>query len=387
MPPQGSNGPRWYRYAQLPIPAGVVLAIAAIALSSATLGQPFSGLPMPCFDAEQDFLKVPPGKLFGDVSAVTVDAAGSIWVLHRPRTIPKDKRALALPPIVHFKPDGSFAGGFGGPSADYEWPTIEHSLAVGLNGHLWISGAFRTDKANADDMVLEFRNNGQFVRQIGRRGASKGNLDKENVHAPGDLAIDDQSKELYIADGYGNRRIVVFDAVTGAFRRSWGAFGSSPTTSPAPAPRAAGAPFIPDEGNGPADFNGVHGVALARDGKVYVSDRNNQRIQAFTRDGKYLGQVFIDRNLRSPMTASGMAFSDDPHQKYVFVADFGNPALIVVDRRRLEVVGRIGRDAGTAPTFTTPHLVANDSKGHLYVSEVAARRVQRLTVKSECTKP
>lgn len=356
----------------------------ALVLSATNSGAAARPLPMPCFLADDAFLKLPPDKLLGDVSAVSVDSKGDVWVLHRPRTLPEATRAKALPPIIRFRPDGTFTGGFGGADSKYEWPTIEHSLAIAPNGNIWISGAFRADPAMADDMILEFTKDGQFVRQIGRRGGSEGNLDTANVHAPGDLAIDPRANELYVADGYGNRRVIVFDAGSGAYRRFWGAFGSKPTTAPAPVVRAAGAPLSPREDTGPEGFNGVHGVALARDGKVYVSDRNNQRIQAFTRSGRFLRQVFIDRNLRSPMTASGIAFSGDRAQRYMFIADFGNAALVVVDRHRMAVVGRVGSDAGTGPAFTTPHLVASDGKGHLYISEVAARRVRRLSFETNC---
>lgn len=342
-------------------------------------------LPMPCFVSEPDFLKVPAGRYLGDVSAVALDRRNNVWILHRPGTLSPEKRGQALPPVVKFSPSGIFLSAFGGPGAGYEWPTTEHSLALDPTGKVWISGNFRSDPAKADDMLLEFTVDGRFVRQIGNRGASRGNEDTANVHAPGDLAIDWPHHELYVADGYGNRRVAVIDIVSGKFLRSWGAFGSAPTSSAAPAPRVSGAPFVAETGDGPADFNSVHGVAISQDGKVYVSDRNNQRIQVFTRGGQYLGQVFIDRNLPSPVTASGMAFSDDNEQRYIFVADFGNAALVVLDRRRLQVIGRIGGGAGTAPTLTTPHLVASDGRGHLFVAEVAARRVQRLTVRGVCT--
>ena len=358
---------------------------AAAAFSTATVGNSHrAALSMPCIVAEDKFLKIPPDRFLGDVSAVSVDTKGMIWVLHRPRTLLAEQREQALPPVVKFGPDGALNGGFGGPDSSYEWPTVEHSLAVASNGHVWISGSFRNDAAQADDMILEFTNEGKFVRQIGRRGASQGNRDKANVHAPGDLAIDSRRGEIYVADGYGNRRVVVFDAASGAHLRSWGAFGSPPTTDAAPPPRTAGKPFSKEVGDGPPDFNGVHGVALSHDGTVYVSDRNNQRIQAFTRSGKFLSQIFIDRNLRSATTASGIAFSDDAEQRYMFVADFGNEVIVVVDRRGMSVIGRIGTGAGNGPALTTPHLIASDGGGHLFVSEVAARRVRRLTIKHQC---
>lgn len=342
-------------------------------------------LAMPCLALQQDFLKLPAGKFLGDVSGVAVGPDGHVWVLHRPLTLTVDQRPNALPPASEFSPTGSFLGGFGGHKDGQEWPRVEHSIALTQDGRVWISGNFRADPAQADDMLLEFTRSGQFLRQVGKRGASTGDGDLANFHAPGDLAVDWPNRELYVADGYGNRRVAVVDIASGRFKRTWGAFGSVPTLAPAPAPRTAGAPFTPDRGDGPPDFNGVHGVGIARDGKVYVSDRNNQRIQVFTRQGRYLGQVFIDRNLPSPTTASGMAFSADPAQRYLYVADFGNSALVVVDRRRLAVVGRIGKGTGSGPDLNAPHLMASNGKGQLFVSEVAARRVTRITVAPRCS--
>lgn len=362
----------------------LLAAIVALTTATAPGAKAHQTLPMPCFASDTDFLAVPAGKHLGDVSAVTLDRSGNVWILHRPGTLSPQEQAQALPPVAKFSASGKFLAGFGGPGEGYEWPTVEHSLALGPNGQVWISGNFRTDPARGDDMLLEFTADGRFVRQIGRRGASLGNDDTANFHAPGDLAVDWPHREIYVADGYGNRRIVVIDAVSGAYLRKWGAFGSAPTLAPAPAPRATGTVFERENGAGPPDFNGVHGVAISRDGKVYVSDRMNQRIQVFTRHGRYLAQVFVGRNLRSPITASGIAFSDDPAQRYIFVADFGNGALVVIDRRRLTVVGRVGNDAGTPPSLTTPHLLASDGKGHLFVAEVAARRVQRLTIRYGC---
>ncbi len=361
--------------------------LAAAALITLPAGASGPALPMPCLTGARDFLQLPPGRLLGDVSGVALDRAGHVWVLHRPATLAAAERAGALPPVAEFSAQGRYLGGFGGPGEGYEWPRVEHSIALTPQGRVWISGNFRANPAQADDMLLEFTADGRFLRQIGRRGASQGNADTANFHAPGDLAVDWPRGEIYVADGYGNRRVMVIDARSGRFKRMWGAFGSVPTLDPAPAPRAPGRPFVRETGDGPRDFNSVHGVILARDGTVYVSDRNNQRIQAFTRAGRYLGQVFVDRNLASPTTASGMAMSDDPGQRYLFVADFGNSALVIVDRKRLAVIGRTGKDAGSPPQFTTPHLMAGDGKGHIFVTEVAARTVQRITVQASCRRP
>lgn len=329
-----------------------------------------STLAMPRFRYETDWLKLPANLVMGEVVAVAVDRRDHVWVLHRPRTV-KDRPAEQIaPPITEFDPSGRYLRGFGGPSPAYEWPTSEHTLALAGNGDVWITGNNR-DEAHGDDMLLVFGRDGRFLRQTGHRGATRGNYDHDNFHAPADVFVDDAANDAYVADGYGNQRLIVLDARTGRFRRMWGAFGTPPPRVTPAAPAGA------STGEGPMAFFGVHGVEKARDGRVYVSDRANQRIQVFTGGGKYLGQVFIDRELSNPLTASGITLSRG-QQRYLFVADWGNGRIVVVDRRALRVIGAIGQAGTAAGEFKGPHLIDTDSKGVIYVAEVQGRRLQRL---------
>jgi hypothetical protein len=349
-----------------------LLVAASIAASAPPRPAP------PHFRADPDWLKLPPGLAIGEVSAVAVDAQDRLWVLQRPRTLSKEDAPRAAPPVLLFDRNGKYLRGFGGPSPAYDWPSSEHSIAVDRKGRVWIAGNSRTDPSGADDMLLEFDNQGRFLRQIGHRGASKGDLDTANLHAPADIAVDDGAHDVYVADGYGNRRVIVFDSETGAFKRMWSAFGAPPPVEAAPAARAAGIPVTAEAGEGPQGFNGVHGVELARDGLVYVSDRNNQRIQVFTHAGRFVKQGFVDRNMASPQTASGIAFSPDAQQRWLYVADWGNSAVLILDRASLATVATIGGKGSAPGSFTGPHLIATDSKGNLYVAEVQGRRLQRL---------
>lgn len=354
--------------------AAGLLACAALPGSAQTPQAPQS---IPAFKPDPGWMKLPNGMATGEISAVAVDGRDHVWVLQRPKTVAEADRAHAAPPVLHFGPDGRYIGGFGGPGAGYDWPTNEHSLAVDAKGRVWIAGSYRAG-ADSDDMLLAFTDTGTFIRQIGRRGGSKGDLDTGNMKAPADIFVDGSAPDVYVADGYGNRRVIVYDSENGAFQRMWSAFGKPPPVEPAPASRTIGAAFTPETGDGPQGFNGVHGVKVSRDGLVYVSDRNNQRIQVFTRDGRYLSQGFVHRNQASPQTASGLAFSADPAQRYLYVADWGNSELLVLDRKSLRTLGEIG-GKGTAPgQFLGPHLIATDSKGNLYVAEVQGRRLQRL---------
>jgi len=329
------------------------------------------------FEADTQWLKLQPNQSLGDITAVVVGEANHLWVLHRPASVEGVDPSWALPPVVEFDENGVFVQAFGGPSDQYEWPEREHSLAIADNGNLWISGSAYLDlePGHGDDMLIVLDNEGGFVQQIGHRGASKGNLDRENLDAPADIFVDDTAEEVYVADGYGNQRLVVLSEANGSFLRMWGAFGSNNFPE-----SVADLENMQDSelGEGPASFNSVHGVEIADDGKVYVSDRGNQRIQVFTSQGEYLAQTFVNQGYPSSLTASGITFSKDEAQQYMFVTDWGNSTLEVFDRETLDHIGRIGR-AGTQPgEFLGPHLIDTDSSGIIYISEVQGARMQRL---------
>ncbi len=198
--------------------------------------------------------------------------------------------------------------------------------------------------------------------------------------------VDPRTNEAYIADGYGNRRVLVLDADTGAFKRMWGAFGNVPADPPAAPPAAAGAPAVAPpldtSGRGPDQFGIVHSVEVSKDGLVYVADRGNRRVQVFRTDGTFVTQAFINRAVSSPNTAAGIAFSPDPQQEYLYVADFGNAKVVILRRATLEVLGEFGGLGAQPGQFQNLHHIAVDSKGNMYTAEVApGRRVQRFVFK------
>ncbi|MBX7199393.1 MAG: NHL repeat-containing protein [Rhodospirillaceae bacterium] len=314
--------------------------------------------------------QLPNGWVMSEVSAVAVGPDDTVWVLQRPRALPAADRAHAAPAVLAFTSEGKYLRGFGGPGEGYEWPQVEHSLAVDAKGRIWITGSFRGGDTPADDMILAFDSQGKFLRQIGKRGASTGNLDHANIRAAADLFIDDARNELYVADGYANNRLVVFDTETGAFKRMWSAFGKAPPAESTPSPAATDTSRDVHNDN-VTPFVGVHGVEIAQDGTVYVSDRANKRVQLFDRGGKYLRQFFVNRDGAAPLSASGIAFSADPEQRTIYVADWGNQQVWLFDRKTLAQRGKI--DA----TFVGPHLMGVDSTGALYVAEVQGHRVSK----------
>ena len=127
-------------------------------------------------------------------------------------------------------------------------------------------------------MILKFTPAGKLVLQIGKRGKSTGNADTANVHQPADVFVHAPTNELYVADGYGNQRVVVFDADSGKFKRMWGAFGEHAAAGDDAQPAGARPPRR-RRSRRPQQFGLVHAVKVSHDGIVYVADRTNNRIQ------------------------------------------------------------------------------------------------------------
>jgi hypothetical protein len=208
----------------------VAACVVAAAISPRVLGRATAaqGGKYPVFEPDTTFPKLPNDWVIGNVSKVVVDKGDHVWFIHRPRTVPKDKKAA--PPVLEFDANGTFVQGWGGPAAGYDWPDAEHNIFVDHKDNVWISGTSPSGQSqtqNSDDMILKFTRTGKFIMEIGGRSKSNGSLDTNSVNKPGDIYVSPKTNELYVADGYGNRRLIVFDADTGKFKRMWGAFAMS----------------------------------------------------------------------------------------------------------------------------------------------------------------
>jgi hypothetical protein len=298
---------------------------------------------------------------------------------------------------MEFDQDGNYLRGWGGPGEGYDWPRSEHGIFVDYQGYVWIGG--QTD----EDQILKFTKDGKFVMQIGHGGHKKTNQDTENFWQPTDVFVYPKTNELFVSDGYGNKRIIVFDADTGKYKRMWGAFGNVPMDDPpagtsteprGPDPnRTLATEFDPND-PGPPQFSTIHGVKVSNDGLVYAADRGGKRVQVFTTEGKYLAQAWIDRwclaagqGCGNGQTAASVAFSADPEQRFLYVASRSPARIWVLDRKTLEPLDSFGRPGIAPGEFAVLHHMTTDSRGNLYTSEVQdGRRIQKFVLKGIVTR-
>lgn len=333
---------------------------------------------VPRFIVDPAWPKPLPGDwMLGQVSGVAVDRQDHVWVIHRPATLTTSEAGAAhgpavpecctpAPPVLELDRQGEVVRAWGGPGAGYHWPVSEHAIHVDGKGHVWIAS-----NGPADHVVLKCSPDGRVLLQIGVAGQTGGSNDTALLGGPAAVEVDDVADEVYIADGYVNRRVVVFDAATGAYRRHWGAYGRRP------------ADVEPDrydpEASPASQFrNPVHTVRVARDGLVYVGDRTSDRIQVFQRDGRFIQEAVIAGGTRALGSLWDIAFSHDAAQEYLYVADGTNHRVWIVTRQGLRVVGAFGRGGRNAGHFGWVHSLAVDSRGDVFTSEVFTYgRVQR----------
>jgi len=350
---------------------------------------PALGAPLhPVFEVDRNWPKqMPNGYVFGPAGGVTVDGKGHVWVYSRPTQLrltlmnpPNPTSGMAAPAVVELTADGSFVQGWGGPlamseseRAKFDWPVQEHGIAVDAKGNVWVCGNGRDAKTGRDDdQCLKFTHDGKFLMQIGRTGKSKGSLDTENLGHPSQPVYWAKDNELFVSDGYVNRRVYVADADTGKFKRMWGAYGKAPDDSVS-RNRAYDPP--------PAQFNLVHGLTISKDGIVYVADRNNNRVQAFTLEGKFLKEAFVAREI--PMkgfgTVNSVALSGDKDQRFLYICEGHQQRVRVLDRQTLTEIPQaaFGHVGQYRDMFLGLHVIITDAKGNIYTGDGRDGRVLR----------
>ncbi len=351
----------------------------------------------PVFEVDPMWPKPLPNHwILGSAIGVTVDSQDNVWIVHRgngnPRTElgaaqdpPTGDCCIPAPPVLQFDPEGNLLSHWGGPGEGYDWPASNHGITADPMDNLWIGG-----NGGDDAHILVFAQDGTFLKQFGKPGTRRaesfdeadpqwaGNsMDMENFGRVAKISFDAGANEAYVADGYLNKRVAVLDIETGAFKRSWGAYGNEPDDTSL-------GPYDPEAPLVQQFRNPVHAADPSNDGHVYVCDRPNNRIQVFRTDGTFVMEKIIAVNTRGDGSMWDVAFSKDPEQKYVYVADGKNMKVHVLLRETMEVLTTFG-DGGRQPgQFFGVHSIATDSKGNVYTTETyEGKRLQKFTFMGE----
>ena len=385
-----------------------------------------AGVQAPRFEVDPFWPKPLPNHwVTGNIIGVSVDAQDHIWIIHRQGSLeamenyavanpPGPKRQAGVveaeccapaPAVLEFDEAGNLLANWGGKDGDnYVWPLSNHGITVDYKGNVWIGGnaatagvaaeeglapAGRAGRGAApaaprapggpplyhDSMVMKFTQDGKFLMQIGKAGQSKGSNDTENLGRPAKMFVDPKTNELYVADGYGNKRVIVYDAETGAYKRHWGAYGHKPDDTNL-------GRYNPNDPPAQQFRNPVHCAELSNDGLLYVCDRVNDRIQVFKSDGTFVKEQILYKNTLGDGAVWDIAFSKDPQQKYIFLADGSNEKIHILDRESLQVLTSFG-DGGRQPgQFYAVHSIATDSKGNIFTTETyRGQRVQKFVNK------
>jgi len=385
-------------------------AIALVAVLTAALvslsAQKPARMMAPVFEVDPYWPKPLPNHwVTGSTIGVSVDAQDNVWTIHRPGSVDANFKAADImlgdaagrddeaqpgaagpqapaagrtpigacckvaPPVLVYDQAGSLVKSWGGAGQGYDWPESNHGITVDHRGNVWLAG-----NGQKDTQILKFDGAGKFLLQIGKHGVHNGSNDTDNLWQPTKIWEDVMANEVYVGDGYGNRRVIVFDVETGKYKRHWGAYGNKPSDERVPAYNPKGAPS--------KQFNTVHCAIVSNDRFVYVCDRVNDRVQVFRTDGTFVKEAVFDAETYRSGSVWDMTFSRDPQQTYIFMANGVNQQIHVVLRSTLEVLTSFG-DGGRQPgQFYGVHNLATDSKGNLYATETYnGARIQRFLYK------
>jgi len=358
------------------------------------------------FSVDPDWPKPLPNRwLVGQVAGVAVDRHDRIWIIQRQSTLTIDERGSdpapgnpvrsdccnRAPAVLVFDREGNFIKGWGGaadpgflttrctPAIGCEWPTNEHGIYVDHLDNVYIAG-----NGAGNHQMLKFTNDGSFVYQIGKAGVTGGSNDTNGgpggrplLGQPADMEVDPATNELYIADGYQNKRVLVVDASTGVYKRHWGAYGNVPSDA-APGPYDPAAPVA-------TQFrNPVHCVRIANDGLVYVCDRVNNRYQVFRKNGTFVREAFLERDTLGNGAMWDIDLSPDRRQSELYNADGENNKVWIFNRASDRVIDSFGRNGRSAGQFHWVHNLAVDSRGNIYTAEVdTGKRAQKFTRRNQ----
>src|SRR5712691_5614194 len=351
----------------------------ALLQNSATAQQDMIDVPL--FEVDAMWPKpIPEERLLGMTIGASVDAQDNLWVVHRSSaTLANNEKGAELnpptsaccrgaAPVLAFNPAGDLIHSWG-KAEGHEWPESMHGVFVDHKGFVWLGG-----NGAKDSQILKFTKDGKFVAQSGHQGKNEGSNDPVNFGRVAQLLIDPKTNKGYVADGYKNRRVAVIDGDSGKIEKFWGAYGNKPDDGPQ-------GPYKP--GDALQQYRSpVHCVALANDGMLYVCDRQQDRVQVFTTDGKFQNEHFFAKNTLASGSTWEIAFSRDPAQRFIYLTDGQNERVRIVERSTMKELTTFGRGGRQPSEFFGVHSIATDSKGNIYTTETyEGKRVQKFTYK------
>jgi len=372
------------------VTALTALGVAQHALETTVDAQAKSAVMAPRFEVDPMWPKPLPNHwLLGNTIGVGVDKQDHVYIIHRGPSLeakevyattdpPSSECCFPAPPVLEFDPAGNLVRAWGGPGQGFEWPASNHGITPDSKGNVWIGG-----NGPDDGHVLKFTQEGKFVKQFGFAYANAGSNDMWAFKQVAKVSLDEAANEAYVSDGYGNKRVAVIDMDSGKIKRYWGAYGNKPDDTNL-------GRYNPSAPIAQQFRNPVHCAEPSNDGFVYVCDRVNDRIQVFTKDGKFVKEAIIEKNTLGDGAVWDIAFSKDAAQKYFYLADGANEKIHVFDRASLTELTSFG-DGGRQPgQFYAVHSIATDSKGNVYSTETyRGQRLQKFVYKglAPVTKP
>jgi hypothetical protein len=360
----------------LAVVAGVTLLVlvkALVGCAPSMNGVSASVSGAPVFEVDPFWPKpLPNNWLMGQAAGVAVDKGNHVWVVQRPKSLTDDEKGATLtpprslccrpaPPVLEFDQAGTLVQSWGGPAAGQPWPENEHGIYVDDQDNVWLAG-----NGPKDGMILKFTRAGKLLLKIGEPGIIGDDADTKHLNRPANMIVDPATRELIVADGYGNHRVIVFDADTGSYKRHWGANGRPPGDASV-------------KGFG----NPVHCVRLSRDGLLYVCDRTNNRIQVFRKDGAFVREFVVAPETRGAGSMWDLDLSTDGAQTHLYAADGENNQVWMLLRESGQILGSFGRNGRSAGQFHWVHNMVVDATGNIYTTEVdTGKRAQKFLLKS-----
>jgi DNA-binding beta-propeller fold protein YncE len=298
--------------------AGCVALFCAVSLTARSAKQ---GDKVPEYNPVPGWLQLPKGFEFGLVTAVATDKNDNLYIFHRGGR-----------PVAIFDKAGKFLRSWGKDEVE-----TAHGLRIDHEGNVWTTDLDR-------HQVIKHDPNGKVLLTLGKAYSEGNTPDKFDM--PADVAIAPNG-DIYVADGYGNSRVVKFNK-DGKYLKEWG-----------------------KPGKGPGEFDLVHAIVLDAKGHVYVADRENDRIQVFDADGRFLEQW---RGIGAPY---GLFLQGGQR---MLVTDGRGDQVRLLDLTG-KVLGRFGHEGKAPGEFLMAHGICADSRGVIYVTEGDGERVQKFVVK------